>query len=705
MSRFPDSLFADSAECVHLFEDTFTDPTKYMTFNNITKGGYCACIVAMMSLGIVSFHTQIPRDMIILDPCNIKSWRGYTDPRVNPGKEDKTKKSGASDPNSLVPMETDTTLGATEDAEPSTSTSNKPSTALTPHLLPVEEDYEGAAVKWTSGEVVKVKISNTSCLDLPPQLSMPETQGKPQMTPSRSLITIRRSCASDAENLKHFKFQDNFVISSCNIRMQVKQEEEGTQGKRAVSELMKEVLMSQEEIKRIVHKLTRTLPFELDIDLIWKSVALPLLGPCQQLYNIIDRHGSRGMTRFDLQEMFGGEDWYVTCINLLEEKIAVLKVGVTIERYVSFRNARPWLTHAYKNVKGRGVRQTTQVDDSFDGDLQLMEESFANPLGYLDKVSSETTPSRVTAHTATPSRDTTPTPTAAPSGDTTPTPTAAPSGDTTQTPTRTPSGDTTPTPTPTPSGDTTPTPTAIPSGDTTPTPTPTPSGDMTPTPTPTPSGDTTQDPTTLPSGDAISAHGPLDSIKGNNSELQDLTKKGDNPGIITSNEQNKNDKSGEGNLTSQKVKSDRPKRGKPPSKCQPEDPYIPKPTSTYQRVRLLCSPWRKPEGSFNKPMLKTMIESMMRKIMASPGISFQNLCENYTPFNPPFLKKQILDILEDIKAVRRSILRQESKPSLFSKRVSPKLVTMDKEDDIIVYFPTEICIARLGQFMEYVGQG
>lgn len=33
----------------------------------------------------------------------------------------------------------------------------------------------------------------------------------------------------------------------------------------------------------------------------------------------------------------------------------VLKVGVTCTRYVSLINARPWVIHAYRNIKGRGV--------------------------------------------------------------------------------------------------------------------------------------------------------------------------------------------------------------------------------------------------------------------------------------------------------------------------------------------------------------
>ncbi|XP_033746067.1 general transcription factor 3C polypeptide 1-like [Pecten maximus] len=298
LSRFPTSLFEDSVKCLHQFENTFLDPSQHMTFNNITQGGYCACIIAMMSLGIVSFHSQIPRDMIILDPCNIKSWRGLCDPRIDTKKgaegSDKSS-SGTREPTGAIdvmqgpePMDIDSTTGVTQDSDQVSiaTSSNRSSTALTPgpeRISSIEVENEAVGVRlnepyWTPGELMKVIVSPTSCLemeDLPRQLSFPGTPGKNQMTPSRSLITIRRSCAKDAQNLKHFKFQDNFVISSCNIRMKIRQDveglEEGSQGERTVSEIMKEVLMSPEEIKQIVHKLTRTLPFELDMEVVWKA--------------------------------------------------------------------------------------------------------------------------------------------------------------------------------------------------------------------------------------------------------------------------------------------------------------------------------------------------------------------------------------------------------------------------------------------------
>ncbi|XP_033745505.1 general transcription factor 3C polypeptide 1-like [Pecten maximus] len=301
----------------------------------------------------------------------------------------------------------------------------------------------------------------------------------------------------------------------------------------------------------------------------------------------------------------------------------ILKVGVTVQRYVSFRNARPWVTHAYKNVKGRGVRQTTQVDDLFDADSQLLQESLAKPLGYLD-----TSPS-----------------------------------------------------------------------------TPGSSGDATPAPS------STHTPPYLPASDKELTSDNKDQIsrsdeviakssrtKPNNSGQQDLTEKGDNSDLPASNVEVKGNQPDEGSLL---TNTDRPRRGREQRKSVKSDgPLTPQPISTYQRVRLLCSPLRKPEGNINKPLFKTMVESMMQKIMASPGISFQTLCENYTPYNPPFLKLQILEILEDIKAVKKSILRQQIKPTLFSKRVSPQLVTIDKDDDTVVYFPTEVCITKLGQFME-----
>lgn len=41
----------------------------------------------------------------------------------------------------------------------------------------------------------------------------------------------------------------------------------------------------------------------------------------------------------------------------------VLKVGVTCMRYVSLRHARPWVIHAYRNIKGRGLHIDEDQDN------------------------------------------------------------------------------------------------------------------------------------------------------------------------------------------------------------------------------------------------------------------------------------------------------------------------------------------------------
>jgi len=49
----------------------------------------------------------------------------------------------------------------------------------------------------------------------------------------------------------------------------------------------------------------------------------------------------------------------VTLFNLYFQ---ILRVGVTVARYVTLTNSRPWVVHAYKNTKGRGVRQELEKE-------------------------------------------------------------------------------------------------------------------------------------------------------------------------------------------------------------------------------------------------------------------------------------------------------------------------------------------------------
>ena len=48
-------------------------------------------------------------------------------------------------------------------------------------------------------------------------------------------------------------------------------------------------------------------------------------------------------------------------IHQLFHVLQVVCVGVNVPRYVALQHARPWLVHAYRNLRGRGLHQEEET--------------------------------------------------------------------------------------------------------------------------------------------------------------------------------------------------------------------------------------------------------------------------------------------------------------------------------------------------------
>ena len=46
----------------------------------------------------------------------------------------------------------------------------------------------------------------------------------------------------------------------------------------------------------------------------------------------------------------------------LRHSFQVLEVGITEVRYVTLEHARPWVIHAYRNIKGRGLHIEEELE-------------------------------------------------------------------------------------------------------------------------------------------------------------------------------------------------------------------------------------------------------------------------------------------------------------------------------------------------------
>ncbi|XP_052781607.1 general transcription factor 3C polypeptide 1-like isoform X3 [Mya arenaria] len=127
--------------------------------------------------------------------------------------------------------------------------------------------------------------------------------------------------------------------------------------------------------------------------------------------------------------------------------------------------------------------------------------------------------------------------------------------------------------------------------------------------------------------------------------------------------------------------------------------------STYDKVHLVLMPWRKPEGGINRPVLKMMLESVLLYLMTQPGCLFSALVKRYLPYLQPMVLHNIIDvrkclqslILECLGCVRREFLKCR-RSTLFSLPSTPVPVETEGDDTAVYLIPTENCVERLGQF-------
>ncbi|ESO91159.1 hypothetical protein LOTGIDRAFT_228707 [Lottia gigantea] len=121
--------------------------------------------------------------------------------------------------------------------------------------------------------------------------------------------------------------------------------------------------------------------------------------------------------------------------------------------------------------------------------------------------------------------------------------------------------------------------------------------------------------------------------------------------------------------------------------------------STYEKVRLICRPWRKPEGHLNRGVFSSMLEGVLLFIMASPSCPRKSVEDKFDPYLKPVATQELLEILEDLGCVIKIICRKRTqKPSLFSKPEVGSIVTEEKRNDEVLYETTQDCCLKFGQF-------
>ncbi|XP_066496947.1 general transcription factor 3C polypeptide 1 [Tiliqua scincoides] len=114
-------------------------------------------------------------------------------------------------------------------------------------------------------------------------------------------------------------------------------------------------------------------------------------------------------------------------------------------------------------------------------------------------------------------------------------------------------------------------------------------------------------------------------------------------------------------------------------------------------------PWRIVDGSLNKPVCKGVMEGVLCHIMTKPGITEAALCRHYQGVLQPVAVLEILQGLQFLGCIRKSYLRKEPAPSLFSSPTSEKETVIPKLSDAAeaFYEPTLDCTLKMGRVFPY----
>ncbi|XP_048252917.1 general transcription factor 3C polypeptide 1-like isoform X1 [Haliotis rufescens] len=128
-------------------------------------------------------------------------------------------------------------------------------------------------------------------------------------------------------------------------------------------------------------------------------------------------------------------------------------------------------------------------------------------------------------------------------------------------------------------------------------------------------------------------------------------------------------------------------------------PEMPFALSSYEKVRLIARPWRKPEGHLNKWLLKFMLESVMLYIMSNPGVRNTAIYQKYTPYLQPVVVQELVEMLEDLNCLTRTCLTVKVKSSLFHNAKVERVASGSLDDDIVMYEAKMDCTFKLGQFV------
>ncbi|XP_070683568.1 general transcription factor 3C polypeptide 1 [Pempheris klunzingeri] len=122
-----------------------------------------------------------------------------------------------------------------------------------------------------------------------------------------------------------------------------------------------------------------------------------------------------------------------------------------------------------------------------------------------------------------------------------------------------------------------------------------------------------------------------------------------------------------------------------------------------EKISFISRPWRMVDGNLNRQVCKGMLEAVLYHIMSRPGLTQQALVEHYKDVLQPMVVLDLVQALIDMGCVTKKALVKVPKPLLFTRSPVQHTRSYTnvkiEEPDAVFYEPTISCCLRLCQML------
>ena len=90
------------------------------------------------------------------------------------------------------------------------------------------------------------------------------------------------------------------------------------------------------------------------------------------------------------------------------------------------------------------------------------------------------------------------------------------------------------------------------------------------------------------------------------------------------------------------------------------------PGKQFKAVCLIPRPWRYIDGLLNRPVLQKMLETIVIYLKSYPNSTVESIANRYCPVLQPIMTLELLEMLEKMRLVTKTVLSVEEDCNLFS---------------------------------------